>query len=173
MDVNTQSIIELIEYGKSKPEDFANIKLPTTMPAITVHKSESKMFDGLEFNERDPRKSLHIDEVELPPVGPTDVLAAVMAAAINYNNVWTAIFEPAPGFNYLSEFSKFSKFNKPHNLDYHILGSDAAGVILKVGNAVTRWKPGDRVTILGVVFDTSSPETYDDALRDPHARMGV
>ena len=170
MDSEIKSIIDLIEYEKAKSEDFANIPLPRTAPAVTVHRSEVKMFEGLDFKEKDPRKSLHIDEVELPPLGPSDALIAVMASAMNYNTVWTSIFEPAPGFKYLAEFSQFNKLNACHNRDYHVVGSDAAAVILRVGVAVTRWKPGDRVTIYGGVIDTASPETYDDAVPEPHAR---
>ncbi|MBE9571407.1 MAG: hypothetical protein IMF11_12320 [Proteobacteria bacterium] len=102
MDSEMKSIIDLIEYEKAKSEDFANIQLPRTVPAVTVHRSEAKMFEGLDFEEKDPRKSLHIDEVELPPMGPSDVLIAVMASAMNYNTVWTSIFQPAPVFKYLS-----------------------------------------------------------------------
>jgi crotonyl-CoA reductase len=165
-----KSIIDLIEYEKAKSEDFANIQLPRTVPAVTVHRSEAKMFEGLDFEEKDPRKSLHIDEVELPPMGPSDVLIAVMASAMNYNTVWTSIFQPAPVFKYLAEFAQFNKLNACHNRNYHVVGSDAAAVILRVGVAVTRWKPGDRVTVYGGLIDTASPETYDDAVLEPHAR---
>lgn len=170
MDSEIKSIIDLIESKGSTPDDFANIQLPKSMSAVTVHRNETNIFEGLDFMEKDPRKSLHIDEVELPPLGPFDAIVAVMAAAINYNNIWTSIFEPAPGFDFLAEFSKFTKFNACHNLDYHIIGSDAAGVVLRVGDAVARWKPGDRVTIYGGVGDTASPECYDDSVNDPHGR---
>ncbi len=44
-----KSIIDLIEYEKAKSEDFANIQLPRTVPAVTVHRSEAKMLEGLEI----------------------------------------------------------------------------------------------------------------------------
>ena len=165
-----ESIIDLIESEKAQPEDFANIPLPRSMRAITVHRSEADMFKGIDFKEKDPRKSLHIDDVELPPVGPGDALVAVMASSMNFNTVWTSIFEPVSGFKFLAEFSQFSRFNASHNRDYHIVGSDAAGGILRVGLAVTRWKPGDRVTICPGVGDSASPESYDDGLHDPHGK---
>ena len=52
------------------------------------------MFDGLATRDKDPRKSLHLQEVPTPELGPGEALVAVMASAINYNTVWTSIFEP-------------------------------------------------------------------------------
>ncbi len=55
------------------------------MTAVQVRRCDVDMFQGLAFKDKDPRKSLKIDEVPLPPLGPNDVLVAVMAAAVNYN----------------------------------------------------------------------------------------
>ena len=57
----------------------------------------------------------------------------VMAAGVNYNNVWAALGKPVSVFRYHPEE------------DHHIGGSDASGVVWKVGAGVTRWKPGDEV----------------------------
>ena len=48
----------------------------------------------MDAKEKDPRKSLHVDDVPVPELGPGEALVAVMASAINYNTVWTSIFEP-------------------------------------------------------------------------------
>ena len=165
-----RQLVDMTEYGKATSEDFAHVPLPETMTAVTVHRDEMDMFRGQAFQEKDPRRSLHVDEVPLPELAPDEALVAVMASAVNFNNVWTAIFEPAPGFHFLGEFAKFSEFNAKHNQDYHIPGGDAAGVVVRVGKAVTRWKPGDRVTVFGAVVDLASPEVYDDEVRDPYGR---
>jgi crotonyl-CoA reductase len=60
------------------------------------------MFEGVPTEEKDPRKSLHIDEVAIPPLGPNEVLIAPMASALNFNTVWTSIFEPMSTFGFLS-----------------------------------------------------------------------
>ena len=44
------------------------------------------------------RESLHIEDVPMPELGPGEALVAVMASAINYNTVWTSIFEPMSTF---------------------------------------------------------------------------
>jgi crotonyl-CoA carboxylase/reductase len=58
----------------------------------------------------------------------------VMAAGVNFNNVWAALGKPVSVFRYRQE-------------DHHIGGSDASGIVWKVGEGVTRWKPGDEVVI--------------------------
>ncbi|RMB81540.1 crotonyl-CoA reductase, partial [Streptomyces shenzhenensis] len=39
--------------------DFAALPLPESYRAITVHKDETDLFDGLVTRDKDPRKSLH------------------------------------------------------------------------------------------------------------------
>lgn len=170
MKEELRAILECIESEKATTEDFAHARLPESMTAVQVRRCDVDMFQGLAFKDKDPRKSLQIDEVPLPPLGPNDVLVAVMAAAVNYNTVWTSIFEPAPGFTYLADFARMNKYNRHHNQDYHIMGSDASGVVIRTGEAVTRWEPGDRVTIYGAVVDPEAPENYADSLRNPKLR---
>ncbi|MFF9569146.1 crotonyl-CoA carboxylase/reductase, partial [Streptomyces sp. NPDC014685] len=74
--------------------DFAALPVPESYRAVTVHKDETEMFHGLATRDKDPRKSLHIDEVPVPELGPGEALVAVMASSVNYNSVWTSIFEP-------------------------------------------------------------------------------
>ena len=68
--------------------------MPESYQGVTVHKDEVEMFAGMPAADKDPRKSLHLDEVPMPELGPGEALVAVMACAINYNTVWTSIFEP-------------------------------------------------------------------------------
>ena len=163
-----QQLLDLTESEHAASDDFANAPLPETMSALTVHREETDLFRGLRFAEKDPRRSLHYEEVPIPDVGPNEVLVGVMASALNFNNVWSSLFEPSPGFNYIGEYAKYCPNNAKHNVDHHVLGTDGAGVIVRVGSAVTRWKPGDRVMIFGPTCDVASPEVFDDEIRDPH-----
>src|SRR3546814_7353487 len=70
-----------------------------------------------------------------------------MASSINFNTVWTSIFEPLSTFGFLDRLGKESVWGNRHAQDYHVVGSDASGVVLKVGSAVRNWKPGDRVVV--------------------------
>ena len=153
------------------PDEIANLPLPDSMRAAVVRKSEIDIFEGLDSSEKDPRKSLHVDEVAIPPLGPNEVLIAPMASALNFNTVWTSIFEPLSTFGFLERFGKESDLGKRHDLDYHIVGSDAAAVVLRVGPGVTRWKPGDRVTVHCNYVDMEAPAGHDDSMIDPTQRI--
>ena len=89
-----QQILDAILAGDTTAEDFAALDVPESYRAVTVHKDEVDMFEGLDSKDKDPRKSLHVDDVPVPELGPGEALVAVMASAINYNTVWTSIFEP-------------------------------------------------------------------------------
>jgi crotonyl-CoA reductase len=151
--------------------DLAAMPLPESMRAAVVRKDEVGMFEGIPSAEKDPRKSLHIDEVDIPPLGPNEVLVAPMAAALNFNTVWTSIFEPVSTFGFLERFGRESELSARHDLPYHIVGSDAAGVVVRTGVGVTRWKPGDRVTIHCNYVDMEGPEGHDDSMIDTRQRI--
>ena len=95
-----QAIRDAILSGDRTQETYANLEIPGTYRGATVHKDEVGMFEGLATRDKDPRKSLHIDEVPVPELAPGEALVAVMASAINYNTVWTSIFEPVSTFGF-------------------------------------------------------------------------
>ena len=152
-------------------DEIAALRLPEQVAAVVTHKGEQDMFDGLETADKDPRKSLHVEEVARPPLGPNECLVAVMASAINFNTVWTSIFEPVPTFTFLERFGHEGDLAARHDLDYHIVGSDACGVVLRAGPGVTRWRPGDRVTVHCNYVDMEAPEGHDDSMLDPGQRI--
>src|SRR2546422_6991583 len=99
--------------------------LPATMAAWVIRQER----------EGEPRDAFQVEEIEVPEPGPFEVVVRVMAAGVNYNNVWAALGQPVSVFRYHPEE------------DHHIGGSDASGIVWKVGEGVTRWKPGDEVVI--------------------------
>ncbi|WP_183101296.1 crotonyl-CoA carboxylase/reductase [Nocardioides pelophilus] len=166
-----QQILDAILAGDTSAEDFANLELPESYRAVTVHKDEVDMFEGLSAKEKDPRKSLHLDEVAVPELGPGEAFVAVMASAINYNTVWTSIFEPVSTFGFLERYGRESDLGKRHDLPYHVVGSDLSGVVLKVGPGVTKWKPGDRVVAHCLSVELEAPDGHNDTMLDPSQRI--
>ncbi|MFM7306742.1 MAG: crotonyl-CoA carboxylase/reductase, partial [Actinomycetota bacterium] len=116
-------------------------------------------------------KSLKLREVPIPELAPDEAVVAVMASSINFNTVWSAIFEPISTFGALTRLARESSWAKRHDLPYHIVGSDGSGVVLRVGSAVRNWKPGDRVTIHCNHVDDQDPSAHDDSMLGANQRI--
>ena len=165
-----QEIARAILEGASG-DDLAEVSLPDHFRAALVQRDEADMFAGMASEAKDPRKSLHVIDVATPQLAPDEAYVAVMASAINFNTVWTSIFEPLPTFAFLARLGKESEWGKRHDLPYHVVGSDAAGVVLRVGSAVRRWQPGDRVTVHCNYVDDQDPPMHDDAMLATNQRI--
>jgi crotonyl-CoA reductase len=150
---------------------LADLPVPPTYSGVVVRADEIGMFDGLATKEKDPRKSLHVQDVPTPEVGPGEALVAVMASAVNYNTVWTSIFEPLPTFEFLRRYGKSSELARKHDQPYHVVGSDLAGVVLRTGPGVTRWRAGDEVVAHCLSVELEDPQGHDDTMMDPQQRI--
>src|SRR6266540_5111790 len=152
-------------------EAIGALPLPEVFRAAVVRAEEQEMFAGLPSEAKDPRKSTHVEDVPIPELAPDEAYVAVMASAINFNTVWTSIFEPLPTFGFLDRLGKESRWGARHALPYHVVGSDASGVVLKVGDAVRNWKPGDRVTVHCNFVDDQDPSAHDDSMLASNQRI--
>lgn len=85
----------------------------------------------------EPNDAFKLEEIETPEPGAFEVIVRVMAAGVNFNNVWAALGTPVSVFGY-GDHPEYG---------HHIGGSDASGIVWKVGEGVTRWKPGDEVVV--------------------------
>ncbi|WP_080682732.1 crotonyl-CoA carboxylase/reductase [Sorangium cellulosum] len=107
----------------------------------------------------EPSTAMQIEVVPTPRIGPDEVLIAVMAAGINYNGIWASLGKPVSVFDV-------------HRHDYHVCGSDAAGVVWAVGSMVKRWRVGDEVIVLGSQDDGEDEECNGgDPLLSPTQRI--
>jgi crotonyl-CoA reductase len=150
---------------------LGGLTVPEHYRGVTVHADEVDMFEGLPSRDKDPRKSLHVDEVATPELGPGEAIVAVMASAINYNTVWTSIFEPVSTFGFLKRYGRVSELTKRHDLPYHVVGSDLSGVVLRTGPGVNRWKPGDQVVAHCLSVELEAPDGHNDTMLDPEQRI--
>jgi crotonyl-CoA reductase len=163
-------ILEAVKDGAS-PDALAGIPMPATTRAVFVKRDEQTMFDGVASTDKDPRRSLHVGEVPVPELAPDEVYVGVMASSINFNTVWTSIFEPLPTFGFLDRLGKESVWGKRHALDYHVVGSDAAGVVLRTGSLVRNWTVGDVVTVHCNHVDDQDPSAHDDSMMANNQRI--
>jgi crotonyl-CoA carboxylase/reductase len=101
--------------------------LPDTMAAWVIRQER----------EGEPVDAFQLEQIEVPQPGAFEVIVRVMAAGVNYNNVWAALGQPVGVWRY-GDHPEYG---------HHIGGSDASGVVWKVGEGVTKWQPGDEVII--------------------------
>ncbi|MFD7528589.1 crotonyl-CoA carboxylase/reductase [Streptomyces sp. NPDC059849] len=166
-----REIVDAVLAGDRSERTFGALPVPESYRAVTVHKDEAGMFEGLAGAEKDPRHSLHLDEVPVPEVGPGEALVAVMASSVNYNTVWSSIFEPVPTFGFLERYGRTSPLARRHDLPYHVLGSDLSGVVLRTGPGVNAWRPGDEVVAHCLSVELEHPDGHGDTLLDPEQRI--
>ncbi|MFF7450320.1 MULTISPECIES: crotonyl-CoA carboxylase/reductase [unclassified Streptomyces] len=93
----------------------------------------------------EPAKAFATEVVDVPRPGPGQALVWVMAAGINYNNVWAGLGRP------LDVVAARQKRGEPE--DFHIGGSEGAGVVYAVGEGVTSISVGDHVVLSGGQWD--------------------
>jgi crotonyl-CoA reductase len=166
-----QEIRDAIVAGAHRNGSLASTILPESYHAITVRKDETEMFAGMASRDKDPREALHLDEVAVPELGPGEALVAVMASSVNYNTVWSSIFEPVATFRFLERYGRLHRLAARHNLPYHVLGSDLAGVVLRTGPGVYTWGPGDEVVAHCLSVELESADGHDDTMLDPEQRI--
>ena len=127
------------------------------------------MFEGWPRRTRIRRRAC--TSASPPRLAPDEAYVAVMASSINFNTVWTSIFEPLPTFGFLDRLGKESAWGARHAREFHVVGSDACGVVLRVGSAVRNWRPGDRVTIHCNSVDDQDPSSHDDSMLASNQRI--
>jgi crotonyl-CoA carboxylase/reductase len=105
----------------------------------------------------EPEKAFQVEPIEVPEIGPDDALVLVMAAGINYNNVWAARGVP------VDVCEIHGRFGEP--TEFHIGGSDASGVVYAIGDRVDNLRVGDHVVIHCGQWDLDDAALTED--QDP------
>jgi crotonyl-CoA reductase len=151
--------------------ELSALEMPESYRAAYVRREDEHIFEGVASEDKDPRVSIKLGEVPLPELAPDEAFVAVMASSINFNTVWTSIFEPLSTFGFLDRLAKESVWGARHALDHHVVGSDASGVVLRVGSAVRNWRPGDKVTVHCNYVDDQDPSAHDDSMLAVNQRI--
>ena len=141
-----------VDVGEVAKLEVQPGELPPTMAAWVIREER--------FGE--PVDAFRLEEIEVPEPGAFEVVVRVMAAGVNYNNVWAALGKPV----------SVMKYGDHPQYGHHIGGSDASGVVWKVGPGVTRWKPGDEVIIHCNMASYEDPEVHGlDPLAAPSQQI--
>jgi crotonyl-CoA carboxylase/reductase len=114
----------------------------------------------------DPTKAFKVEEIDTPAeLKPDEVLVYVMAAGVNYNNVWAALGTPIDVIKGRSKDADYAPF--------HIGGSDASGIVWKTGSAVHNVRVGDQVVIHCGTWSADCPtlKTGADPMYSPTFRI--
>jgi len=106
-----------------------------------------------------PVHAFQMETLPVPRIGHRQVLVYVMAAGINYNNVWAALGKP------VDVISARQKRGEPE--EYHIGGSEASGIVWAVGPGVVDVAVGDRVVLSSCRWDEHARDIRHG--RDPMA----
>lgn len=137
------SIPEIVPVGTLPPVGI----LPKMMHAQVIRASR--------FGE--PEQAFQVEQIPVPEPGPREVIVGVMAAGVNYNNVWAALGYP------VNVIGARNKKGEPE--DFHIGGSDASGIVYRVGSEVTNVAVGDEVVVHCGMWDAGDP--WVKAGKDP------
>jgi len=114
----------------------------------------------------EPKQAFRVEKVAVPDIKPDEVLVYVMAAGINFNNVWAALGSP------VNVIAARQKANYDPS-DFHIGGSDASGIVYAVGRDVKNVKVGDHVVVHCGTWDRDCPavKAGDDPMFDPSFKI--
>jgi len=114
----------------------------------------------------EPRTAFKVEKVAVPDIKPDEALVYVMAAGVNFNNVWAALGSPV---NVIAARQK-SNYDPS---DFHIGGSDASGIVYAIGRDVKNIKVGDHVVIHCGVWERDCPavKAGEDPMFDPSFKI--
>ncbi|MEE2773427.1 MAG: crotonyl-CoA carboxylase/reductase [Pseudomonadota bacterium] len=129
------TVEELYDLGDKPPLG----QLPKKMHAFLVRQDR--------FGE--PKDAWKREVIDVPSIGPKDVLVYVMATGINYNNVWAARGIP------VDVIADRQKRGEPE--DFHAGGSDASGIVWAIGSEVNNVKVGEEVVIHSGWWEPDDP----------------
>jgi crotonyl-CoA carboxylase/reductase len=132
------AVRELYDLGEHPPLG----EIPQRMHAQVIRQAR--------FGE--PVDAFKHEVVPVPELGPNDVLVHVMAAGINYNNVWASLGVPVDVVRTHRQAG-----DAGDEEGFHLGGSDASGIVQSVGDAVTNVKPGDEVVVHCGMWDIDDP----------------
>ena len=156
-----------------RPTSSARCRCRRPCRGALVKADEQEMFAGRARRTRRTRASRSTSRSSrCRSSRPTRRSSAVMASAINFNTVWTSIFEPLPDVRVPEAARPRERVgHAPRPAVPRDRVATRAGVVLRVGSAVRNWKPGDAVTVHCLHVDDQDPSAHDDSMMATNQRI--
>ncbi|NCA28948.1 MAG: crotonyl-CoA carboxylase/reductase [Proteobacteria bacterium] len=134
------------------------------MWAYGINKEHSNNLQKIPLNNRKPSDGIIKMEVPEPNLNDDEVLVKVKSSALNYNSIWSSLSHPISPFQLINGHIYRNKQDISHLQDYAIFGSDASGVVVRVGKNVRKWKENDEVIIHCNIIDTEESIAQMDGM---------
>jgi crotonyl-CoA carboxylase/reductase len=149
--MTTETLQDIYTIGEAPPLGH----VPARMHAQVIRQSR--------FGQ--PQQAFQPEIINTPEIGPDDALVYVMAAGVNYNNVWAGLGVPVDVIG--------ARMKGGDTADFHIGGSDASGIVYRVGANVTSVKVGDEVVVHCGSWDIHAPEVLagEDPMFSPSFKI--
>ncbi|MPZ48335.1 MAG: crotonyl-CoA carboxylase/reductase [Dehalococcoidia bacterium] len=129
---------EVYEIGEAPP------------PGVVPPKMHAQLIRQSRYGE--PRDAFVDEIVDIPSLGPREVLVYVMAAGINYSTVWASLGVPVDVVRGHKMAGKGGDAT-----GFHIGGGDGSGIVYAVGEKVDNVKVGDHVVLHCGMWDEDDP----------------
>ncbi len=134
------------------------------MWAYGINKEAANNLQKIPLAQRKPSDGLIKMDVPEPVLNDDEVLIKVKSSALNYNSIWSSLSHPISPFQLINQHIARNPRDIDHQQDYAIFGSDASGVITKIGKNVRNWKEGDEVIVHCNVIDMEDPLAQIDGM---------
>ena len=130
------------------------------------------MFEGQATRDKDPRKSLHLQDVPTPELGPGEAHRRRHGQRDQLQHGVDLDLRAGLDVRLPQALRRSPRtLARKHDQPFHVVGSDLAGVVLRVGPGVTKWKAGDEVVAHCLSVELEDPQGHDDTMMDPQQRI--
>ena len=153
-------------------DDFANLEIPDHYTAALLRKEDEAMFEGItDARPRPAQVAAHRGRSRFQSWDPARRSSRSWRPSINYNTVWSSIFEPVSTF--ASSAATARRLPSPSATTFRTtslaLTSPASCCAPDLG--VHAWKPGDRsrrALCVGRAREPARPQRHDARSRAAH-----
>ena len=166
-----KDILDAILADDARVGDFAALPVPAVLSRNHRARRRGRACSPVrESRDKDPRQSLHLDDVPTPELGPGEALSRSWPRRSTTTPSGPASSSrcrrsPSSAVRAAVAAGQASRPAVPRRR------LDLAGVVLRTGPGVHAWKPGDEVVAHCLSVELESPDGHNDTMLDPEQRI--